>query len=272
MKSFKQQYRDLGFAFGLDILSEQEVIEFNTELERLETELQKGDCGNKFGNKGQLNFPYVIFKFANKLVRHPKILAHVQQLLGPDIMVWGATFFIKEPHTKNYVSWHQDLKYWGLNDDDGQVSAWLALSPVNKENGCMQFIAQSHKGEMLAHQDTQLKDNILTRGQEAQFDINTKEVVHCELAPGQVSFHHGKLLHSSAPNNSDIRRVGLAINYISTKVKQNYIEQDYAMLVSGSDKYNNFIHVPAPQEDLSEQALAWHKKILDAQNKVFYKP
>ncbi|MFT5708294.1 MAG: hypothetical protein ACI9ES_002596 [Oceanospirillaceae bacterium] len=266
MSDFSKDYYNKGYAFPFDILSEQEAMQFSAELEKLEALIKD----ETVGHKAQLNYPYVIFKFANQLVRHPKILAHVKQLLGPDILVWSATFFIKEPHTQNYVSWHQDLKYWGLNDNDGQVSAWLALGPVNKENGCMQFIPKSHQGEMLAHNDTKTESNVLTRGQEAQFDLDTQQIIHCELKAGQASFHHGKLLHSSAPNQSDTRRIGLAINYISTKVKQNFIEHDYAMLVSGEDKYQHFIHVPAPLEDLSKASMSWHNNILEAQNNIIF--
>lgn len=259
-------YNQRGYAFPFDILSAEEAAQFSAELAHLETLIDEKTAGYK----QQLNYPHVIFKFANQLVRHPKILQHVTQLLGPDVLVWSATLFIKEPHTENYVSWHQDLKYWGLNNDDGQVSAWLALGPVNKENGCMQFIPGSHKGPMLEHIDTATDKNVLSRGQEAQFNAEEKEIVHVELAPGQVSFHHGKLLHCSAPNRSDQRRIGLAINYISTATKQNVVEQDFAMLVTGRDNYNHFTHVPSPQQDLSDQAVAWHQQIIKAQSKVIY--
>jgi chlorinating enzyme len=265
----QKSYSEQGYAFPFDILSVQEAAQFSAELEKLETLIDARTAGYK----QQLNYPHVIFRFANKIVRHPKILQHITQLLGPDVLIWSATLFIKEPHTQNYVSWHQDLKYWGLDNDDGQVSAWLALGPVNKENGCMQFIPASHRGPMYEHLDTPEKDNVLSRGQEAQFNAKDKrkDIVHVELAPGQVSFHHGKLLHSSAPNNSDKRRVGLAINYISTKTKQNLVEEDFAMLATGVDHYHHFTQIPEPTEDLSEEAVTWHQRIIDAQSKVIYK-
>ena len=262
----QKDYNEHGYAFPFDILTAQEAAQFSVELEKLETLIDDKTAGYK----QQLNYPHVIFKFANQIVRHPKILQHITELLGPNILVWGATLFIKEPQTESYVSWHQDLKYWGLDNDDGQVSAWLALGPVNKENGCMQFIPDSHKGPILDHRDTASEENVLSRGQEAQFNAQDKEVVHVELAAGQVSFHHGKLLHSSAPNKSNQRRIGLAINYVSTKTKQNLVEEDFAMLVAGIDNYNHFTHVPEPLEDLSDEAIAWHQRIIEAQSKVIY--
>ena len=133
-----------GYHFPVDILDRAQAADYRHKLETLEQRI----AGTKLGNKAQLNFPHVIFKFANELVRHPAILDVVEAMIGPDILVWGGTFFIKEPHTDSYVSWHQDLRYWGLDDHNGQVSAWLALSPVTVANGCMRFVPGSHTGEI----------------------------------------------------------------------------------------------------------------------------
>ncbi len=261
----EQYYRD-GYVFPVDVFSKPEALKYRTELEALEKRL--GD--STVGNKEQLNYPHVIFKFAAEIVRSPKLLDVVEAMIGPNILVWGATFFIKEPHTESFVSWHQDLRYWGLNDNDGQVSAWVALSPVNIANGCMRFIPGSHKGEMRDHNDTFGDDNILTRGQEVAVDEEAEELVHVELEPGQASFHHGKLLHASAPNHSDERRIGLAINYVSTHVKQSVAPEDFGTLVRGEDTHHNFQLVPPPEADLSEEAMAWHARILKTQNEAFY--
>ena len=123
---------------------------------------------------------------------------------------------------------------------------------------------------MVEHKDTFANDNFLTRGQEADISIDEDQVVHCELQPGQASFHHGKLLHASAPNHSDERRIGFAINYIAPHVRQTVAHEDFGMLVRGKDDYNNFVHIPSPTEDLSADALAWHNRILTTQNEAVY--
>jgi len=258
-------FRD-GYLFPINVLSGDQAAAYRRELERLEARIR----GGEFGNKSQLNYPHVIFRFANEIVRNPHILDVVESILGPDILVWGATVFVKEPQTPSYVSWHQDLRYWGLNDDDGQVSAWIALSEVTQANGCMRFVPGSHRGEMVEHRDTFADDNFLTRGQEAAVEIDENDLVQVELKPGQASFHHGKLLHASGPNQSDERRIGLAINYVAAHVEQTVAPVDYAMLVRGTDRYGHFRHVPSPESDLSEDAMAWHSRILAAQNEAIY--
>ncbi|NNE23602.1 MAG: phytanoyl-CoA dioxygenase family protein [Rhizobiales bacterium] len=261
-----ERYHEDGYCFPVDILSRDEAAHYRSQLETLEARI----AGSRVGNKGQLNYPQVIFKFAAELVRHPALLDIVEQIIGPDILVWGGTFFTKEPHTDSYVSWHQDMRYWGLDDTDGQVSAWLALSPVTVANGCMRFVPGSHKGAMVEHNDTFANDNFLTRGQEAAVEINENDTVQVELAPGQASFHHGKLLHASAPNHSDERRIGFAINFIAPHVRQTVASQDFGILVRGEDRYGNFVHVPWPKEDLSKDALSWHNRILNSQNEAMY--
>ena len=260
------QFEEQGYLFPVDVFSESEAAGFRSELERLESRARDG----RVGNKGQLNYPHVIFRFVDRIVREPTMLDVVEEILGPDLLVWASTFFIKEARTDDYVSWHQDLRYWGLDDEDGQVSAWIALSDVTVEAGCMQFLPGSHKGEMVEHRDTYSEANVLTRGQEAIVEVDESAVVHARLKPGKASLHHGKLLHASAPNRSSDRRIGLAIQYVRPSVQQTVARTDFAMLVRGEDRYGHFEHVPSPREDLSEQARAWHNRILAAQNEAMY--
>lgn len=265
-KDLGKQFFDDGYLLPVDIYSPEEAQAFRDELEDLETRL--GDI--KTGNKNQLNYPHLLFRFANQICHNQKLLDVVESIIGPDILVWNSTFFIKEPKTETYVSWHQDMKYWGLNDTDGQVSAWIALNPVSQANGCMQFLPKTHLGEMVDHNDTFSEDNFLTRGQEAEFDYNPDDILHVELDPGQASFHHGKLLHASPPNRSDDRRIGYAIQFIAPHVEQAVASKDFAMLVQGEDKYGNFELLEAPTDDLTEQALANHARVLNYQNEAMY--
>ena len=254
-----------GYISPIDVLDSEDALSCCRELESLEARAK----GEKLGNKDQVNNPHVIFRFAHRIACHPRILDAVEAILGPDILLWGSTFFIKEPHTKNYVSWHQDLRYWGL-DSDAEVSAWIAITPASETNGCMRFVPGSHHGELLPHIDTFDDQSILTRGQKADIAIDEAETICVPLQPGQASFHHGNLLHSSGPNNSDERRIGFAINYIAPHVRQIVANEDFAMLVRGEDRYGNFQLVPAPDEDLSDDAMAWHEKILTTQNEAMY--
>lgn len=252
--------------FPIDVMSADDASGYRAQLEKLEFESQ----GMKLGNNAQLNYPHVIYRFANSIARNNIPLDAVAAVIGPNIMLWGSTFFIKEPHTENYVSWHQDLRYWGLQIKKALVSAWLVLAPVSKANGCMQFIPGSHKGELVQHRDSYDNQNVLTRGQHADVEIDENAIIHVELEPGQASLHHGYLLHASAPNNSDNRRIGYTMNFITPDNRQTVATRDYAMLIHGEDNYGYFDQVPPPENDLGEEAIAWHRRILHSQNEAMY--
>jgi len=265
MTEITERFSSDGYVFPIDVLDREEALSSRRELESLEGRLDS----MRVGNRDQLNYPHVIFRFAHQIACNPRILDAVEAILGPDILLWGSTFFIKEPHTKSFVSWHQDLRYWGL-DSDAEVSAWLALTQVGEGNGCMRFVPGSHRGELIRHIDTFEEHNVLTRGQKADVAIDDADVVSVPLQPGQASFHHGNLLHSSGPNTTDDRRIGFAINYIAPHVKQVVAKEDFAMLVRGKDSYGNFKLVPPPEEDMSDDAIRWHGRILEAQNEAMY--
>jgi ectoine hydroxylase-related dioxygenase (phytanoyl-CoA dioxygenase family) len=150
------------------------------------------------------------------------------------------------------------------------MTVWLAFSPANKVSGCMKFIAGSHK-EQVKHADTFHQDNLLTRGQEIPVDDNEAEAIYAELKPGQGSMHHVLLFHGSAPNQSDDRRIGLAIRYIPTHIKQAVGTKDWATLVRGVDTHGNFQPEPRPKADLHPDALAFHREVTEQQLQVLYR-
>jgi ectoine hydroxylase-related dioxygenase (phytanoyl-CoA dioxygenase family) len=117
---------------------------------------------------------------------------------------------------------------------------------------------QSH----IAHVDTFHEDNLLTRGQEIAVEVDESKAVSLMLEPGEMSLHHIKLVHGSAPNNSDDRRIGLAIRYIPTHVRQTK-QRDSAMLCRGVDRHGNFDLEPRPVRDMDEAAVRAHADAVD---------
>jgi non-heme Fe2+,alpha-ketoglutarate-dependent halogenase len=212
---------------------------------------------------------HLIFKWLADAVRDPRLLDAIEPLVGPDIMIWTTHWFIKEANSPNYVSWHQDSNYWGV-ETDRLVTAWLALSPATTESGCIRLLPGSHKGPDFAHVDTWEADNMLTRGQTIM-DVDESDAVNLELAPGEVALFDYRLAHASDPNRSTDRRIGIGIRYIPTNAKQVRADWDCASLVRGVDRYGHFEHEPRPEMDFDPAALAYHKKADEEQRKIYYK-
>jgi non-haem Fe2+, alpha-ketoglutarate-dependent halogenase len=257
------RYHETGYHFPVRAFSTAEADALYRRV--LESERM---LGGPF--KGRVNQKcHLLFPWLYDLVTDDRVLDAVEPILGPDIFCWSAGFFHKRPHDGNYVSWHQDATYWGLSSPD-VMTVWVAISPANKVSGCMKFIAGTHKTQV-THEDTFNKDNLLTRGQEIAVEVNEADAVYAELAPGQASLHHVLLFHGSAPNQSDDRRIGLAIRYIPTHVKQAVGSRDWATLVRGVDTFGNFAPEPRPVRDLDPAALAFHKEVSEEQVRVLYR-
>ena len=125
----------------------------------------------------------------------------------------------------------------------------------------MRVIPGTHASEVVPHRDTFAADNLLSRGQEISVEVDEGKAVTLELEPGQMSLHHVKLIHGSEPNPSDKRRIGLAIRYIPTRVRQTAGVTDSAMLVRGVDRFAHFHIEDRPKADLSDAAIAHHARI-----------
>jgi ectoine hydroxylase-related dioxygenase (phytanoyl-CoA dioxygenase family) len=176
--------------------------------------------------------------WVHRLVSHPRILDAVEGVIGPNILVWESTWFVKFPHDKAFISWHQDGAYWGLNPPN-VTTAWVALSASTPENGCMRVVPASHR-VALPQRDTYAPDNALSRGQEIAVEVDETQGVNLTLAPGEMSLHHIGIVHGSKVNDSDHPRIGFAIRYISPEVVQQGSERQMVLLVRGKDEYGHF--------------------------------
>lgn len=245
-----QQYRDQGYYAPVPALSPAEAAATRIKLEAFEAGAN--------GMKGPLRHKsHLLFTWLNDLIRHPRILDAVEDVIGPDILCWSSSFFIKNARDPGYVSWHQDSTYWGLEPPD-IITAWVALSDSTLANGAMRVIPGTHHMDQVPHRDTFAADNLLSRGQEIMVKVDAQQAVALELRAGEMSLHHVRLIHGSDPNPSDTRRIGFAIRYIPTRVRQVAGSRDWATLVRGEDRFHHFEPEQRPDADMSPSAIAHH--------------
>jgi len=247
------KYAKAGYVSPIAVFSPDVAAGFRSKLEALESA-----TGGTLS--GTLRFkPHLLYSFLDGIVHDSKVLDAVEDLIGPNILCWSSAFFIKEPHDAGFVSWHQDSTYWGLSASN-VVSAWIALTPSTTTNGCMRVIPGSHTSDQMSHTDTHAADNMLSRGQVIDAEVDPGAAVDIELQPGEMSLHHVRLVHGSEANASDGRRIGFSIRYIPPEVHQTDRAWDSAGLVRGIDSFGHFEHEPRPSSDCDPAALAWHAK------------
>jgi len=257
-----ETYRKQGLLFPCRVLSPVEAAECLRELETYESSSGEPIAG-KWRYKSHLVFPWL-----NQLMRHPTILDLARSLLGEDLMVWTTHIYPKDAGDGRFFSWHQDSAHWGL-DSNRILSVWVALTDATRDNGCMRMLPGSHhKGEVI-HQDSWDPDNILTRGQTIKEPINEDEAVWVELKAGEASIHHVDLFHASTANVSPERRVGVAIRYITPQAHQTRIDEDYATLVSGEDRFGHFLPEIVPNTTMAPEAISFHERIAELQGQIY---
>jgi non-heme Fe2+,alpha-ketoglutarate-dependent halogenase len=255
-------HRD-GFSFPIPVLTSAEALALRRRVEAVEA-AHGGRLAGELRQK-----PHLLLTWLADLVRHPRILDAVEDVLGPNLLVWSTSFFTKEARDPAFVSWHQDATYWGLSEPD-VLTAWVAFTDATVKNGAMRMVPGSH-GEQLAHRDTFAPHNLLSRGQEIAVEVDDARGVDVVLRAGEMSLHHVRMVHGSPANRSDDRRIGFAIRYIPTYVRQIAGGEDGAMLVRGVDDYHHFVPERAPESDLSPEARAHHAESVARSGRILYR-
>ncbi|RZO49984.1 MAG: phytanoyl-CoA dioxygenase family protein [Candidatus Pelagibacterales bacterium] len=255
-------YKDDGFVSPIDILSLEEAKEIKKEIEHIEKKWPSELVG-----LGRNNVHYISPIF-DRVCHNSKILDTVESIIGKNILVGGTTLFIKDPNKKGFVSWHQDAKYIGF-EPHNWVTAWLAITDANEENGCMRMWSGSHKEKIKDHKDTYDENNLLTRGQTVQ-NVPIEKTTPNILKAGQLSLHHPMIVHGSGLNKSNQRRIGFVIqSYIGTNVDQ-VIGKVYVQQARGIDKFKYHEHTKRPVELMSKKDVALRIKANEELSKIFY--
>jgi non-haem Fe2+, alpha-ketoglutarate-dependent halogenase len=252
-----------GYVAPVRAISTQQAASIRQKLETFEQD-HGGPLSGPLRGRSHL-----LFTWLNDLIREERIVDSIEDLYGENLFCWASSFFIKEAEDPSFVSWHQDSTYWGLSSPD-VVTAWVALSESTKENGALEVVPGTHLQDQIPHRDTFSKNNMLTRGQEVAVEVDPKSAVMLELEPGEMSLHHVRLIHGSAPNPSKRRRIGFAIRYMPTSVRQ--LEgEDSASLVRGVDSHGTFEIEPIPSRDMDPVTVAFHTKQHERSRKILYR-
>ena len=263
----KEAYWNDGYLFPINVANALQSNNWRNSLEKIEQDWLDNGLKLPLNTYKRVN-AQVVMPLACEIGLHAPILDAVEGILGPDVMLYSVEFLTKEAHTKHVVTMHQDLAYWGMGDMDNILTAWLALSPATTASGCMDFVCGSHKNEILAHEDSFDEHNLLSRGQEIKVDVANSDKVAVELNPGNISLHHGLTIHGSGPNKSDDRRIGVAIRYVSAKMRKAGGVKDYAISARGTYNNNSFTTYNPPTSLFDASSMALYEEIRAEQAKV----
>lgn len=252
-----EQYHRDGYLFPLQALGADEAARYRAALEahedRMGGRLSAIDGAARFKN-------HLLLRWVHELVTHPTVLDAIEDVIGPDILCYTSTFFIKEPGSPAITAWHQDATYFGLRPHE-HVTAWIALTDSSSASGCMEFMPGGKELGILQHQANAIEHSVNGGRQKIVEGFDVVDPVLAPLRPGAFSLHHTLCLHRSAPNNGPDRRIGLGVSYVPTRVRHIGTKRMPAMLVRGEDRYGGFDLEPAPAADMDAAAQSVHADV-----------
>ena len=258
-----KQYENEGFVSPINIFSKNKANEIRKEIELIEQKMP-----GELDKSGRYN-AHLISPLLDEVAHDCKILDAIQSLIGKNILICGTTLFIKNPHEKGFVSYHQDAKYIGLKPYNW-VTAWIAITNSNEHNGCMRMWSGSHKDNLKDHNQMFDEGNLLTRGQTVN-NVPKDNTTPLILKAGQMSLHHPTVVHGSELNKSNDRRIGFVIqSYIGTEVKQ-VLGKNSVQLARGFDKYNYHKTIGRPKSLMDKNDLKVKKQENESLQDIFYK-
>jgi phytanoyl-CoA hydroxylase len=159
--------------------------------------------------------------------RHPGIASVVTskrlgniaaRLEGVPMRVWHDQALFKEPAAvSNKTPWHQDAPYWPHQDRQHQTTIWIALKDATVTNGCMAFVAGTHRIGVLPAVDLVNPQDIFLHAPHIK-PVKPKVI---ELTAGSATFHNGLTFHYAGPNKSDKTREAFAIIYMPDGTQYN---------------------------------------------------
>jgi hypothetical protein len=148
-----------------------------------------------------------------ELAMHPPIVDMVEQLIGPDVILWGCHVFCKPAEEGFETPWHQDGHYWPIRPL-ATCTVWVALEPSTKSNGCLRVIPGSHRDKVLHEHLHEDREDLTLNQRMADGTFNETHAVDLELEPGQMSMHDVYMIHGAAANRSQQRRTGVALRFM----------------------------------------------------------
>ena len=228
-----------GYLSGLTAFNTEEIAEIRQYFDQLLAQVVAAG-----GDSYSISSAHLKYGRVWDLLKHPRIVSHVADLLGEDVIGWGAHFFCKMPRDGKQVAWHQDASYWPLSPSKA-VTVWLAIDDADVENACMRFVAGSHHhGHMTFRPSSAAEHNVLNQTIENVEQYGT--FVDNVLRAGQFSIHSDLLLHGSEANQSDRRRCALTLRYASADVRAHLDWNQKGVWVRGQDASGHWSNRPRP--------------------------
>lgn len=235
------RFNQRGFIDKLRLFNEADADQHRSRFEGLLSDFQRRskDAYSINGYHAQIDFIWDI-------ATNPLLLDYIEDLLGPNIVLWGSHYFCKIPFDQREVPFHQDATYWPFRPFK-TVTVWLAVDDITEDAGPMCFLPGSHLHGKLAWKR---RDENVILELEVEDYSKFRKPYPLLLDAGKFSLHTDLLVHGSKGNDSDSRRCGLTLRYVPPDVR--LVDPRYSgwirnsVICRGEDKSGYWPNQPRP--------------------------
>ena len=239
--NLKERYEHEGYAVVKNVIDLEIAYEIKSHIDWL-SKKHPNTRPEAFHHDMLIRDPFI-----HHLLHQENILDNVQEIIGPDIALFGAHYIAKKPFSGKPVGWHQDGSYWPL-EPMNVVSVWLAGTHSNENNACMRVIPGTQNKKLLKPSEMiELDTNeyVLDLAIHPK-DIDETSAINIVLESGDMSIHNPFIIHGSNANISKSWRIGLTLRYIPTTTFVNREKWECVLLRGKSSKKvkNNYINRP----------------------------
>eukprot|EP00928_Gymnodinium_smaydae_P057435 TRINITY_DN4067_c0_g2_i1.p1 TRINITY_DN4067_c0_g2~~TRINITY_DN4067_c0_g2_i1.p1 ORF type:complete len:449 (+),score=60.73 TRINITY_DN4067_c0_g2_i1:35-1348(+) len=207
-----QEFNQNGFLLGLPVLDPDELQQVQVEFE----ELLRSRVERASSDEARFRAAHTMSRplhqdLVAQLAKHERVLAIVEDVLGPHFVAWSAHLFCKLPGDPTEQPWHQDAGFWPLSESRA-LTLWIAFDDVDSSNSAVTFIEGSHRVGRIPWQSTGTEHHLLTQ-EIPDVDLLGRAVT-TKLRAGEASLHCDLTVHGSLGNQSTRRRAGLALRFV----------------------------------------------------------
>ncbi len=248
------QFDEIGYVSPVRLYEPGDCAAFRERIEAFEAERPR-DAAWALDIKANLLFDWVY-----RLSAHEPVLDAVEDLLGPNIYNTDTVFRIKEPGSGTHYGWHQDAARIAV--EPCFIIAYVAMTESSPKNGGLRVVPGSHRSclpfEVVVNENGQARRKV-----SRSLDVREADAVDLTLAPGEVSFFSGMLLHGSRPNRSSRRRIAVLTDYTAAHAKQS-AGRGSGQLLRGVDSWGHTAPEPVPVGSCTKASTLARREILRA--------
>jgi non-haem Fe2+, alpha-ketoglutarate-dependent halogenase len=256
-----------GYVAPISVFSAEQARDYRAKLEAYEASVADRPSKEVLFTLSRFK-PNLLFTWLDEICHNETLLDAMEDLIGPDLLIYSTAFFTKNAHDGNYVPWHQDTTYAAF-EGGRYARAWVAFTDSHPGNGCMRVIPGTHHEQLDHMEEPEDEHNILFRKERIAANLNESSAADVILKPGEMSIHNYGVVHGSHPNDSDDRRIGFAITFVTSDTKPGD-RLDTAMLVRGRDIGGFWELEERPKADLDDNARAAHARAMKLRSNHFY--